>query len=66
MSNLKCCPFCGSTNVELRFGMFFNGAVHCNNCTADVVFGAVKLVCEDDSDWQNAVIEGWNRRVNSD
>lgn len=37
---LKPCPFCGSKNVELRTGMVFNGAVHCNDCTADVVFDA--------------------------
>lgn len=37
MSELKPCPFCGSTDVELRAGVLFNGAVHCNTCTADVV-----------------------------
>lgn len=41
-----------------------NGAVHCNTCTADVVFDAVRLVRDADYDWQTAVTRGWNRRVN--
>lgn len=63
MSDLKPCPFCGSENVELRSGVMFNGAVHCNNCSADVVFDAVKLVIEEDADWKTAVTNGWNRRT---
>lgn len=63
MEKLKPCPFCGSTNVELRRGMVFNGAVHCRNCTADVVFDAARLVWEDDENWQDAVTKGWNRRA---
>lgn len=63
MRELKPCPFCGSTDVELRHGMVFNGAVHCRNCTADVVFDAVKLIREGDENWQDAVTKGWNRRV---
>lgn len=63
MSELKPCPFCGSKDIELRSGMLFNGAVHCNGCSADVVFDAVKLVANGDSDWKSAVINGWNRRV---
>ena len=61
---LKPCPFCGSGDVELRAGIVMNGAVHCNNCTADVVFSAVELVKNGDRDWQTAVTNGWNRRVN--
>ena len=59
---LKPCPFCGSDDVELRKGMIMNGAVHCNGCTADVVFDAVRLIHDGDWDWQSAVTEGWNRR----
>lgn len=66
MSELKPCPFCGSTDVELRSGYLFNGAVHCNNCTADVVFDAVRLINEDgiyeETPWREAVTKGWNRR----
>lgn len=60
---LKPCPFCGSENVELRAGALFNGAVHCNDCTADVVFDAVRLTLSGDDNWRDAVIEGWNRRA---
>ena len=60
--SLRECPFCGSTDVELRRGMIINGAVHCNNCTADVVFDAVRLVRDGDDDWQTAVTVGWNKR----
>ena len=63
MSDLKPCPFCGSTNVELRAGIMFNGAVHCNDCSADVVFNAVKLIAEGNCDWITAVTNGWNRRA---
>ena len=62
MNNLRPCPFCGSANVELRKGVVMNGAVHCNHCTADVVFDAVRLVREGDYDWQTAVTNGWNKR----
>lgn len=48
--------------MELRSGMIMNGAVHCNNCTADVVFDAVRLVRDGDYDWQTAVTVGWNKR----
>ena len=60
-TELKRCPFCGGTNVELRSGAVFNGAVHCNDCSADVVFDAITLFRED-RDWRIAVTEGWNRR----
>ena len=53
MSELKPCPFCGSKNVELRTGMVFNGAVHCNDCTADVVFDAVRLTLSGDDNWRD-------------
>ena len=59
---LKPCPFCGSNDVRLRKGMMFNGAVHCNSCTADVVFEAVQLF-EEGGDWRQVVTNGWNRRV---
>ena len=62
MAELKPCPFCKSKDVELRAGMMFNGAVHCNNCSADVVFDAIRLIAEGDYDWQTAVTNGWNRR----
>ena len=65
-NSLKPCPFCGSTNVELRAGAFWNGAVHCNDCTADVVFAAVELIAKGDRDWQSAVTEGWNKRPYDD
>ena len=64
--SLKSCPFCGSTNVELRKGIVMNGAVHCNDCTADVAFDAVRLVRDGDYDWQSAVTQGWNRRAEDD
>lgn len=63
MEKLKNCPFCGSDNVELRAGVMFNGAVHCNNCSADVVFDAVRLIKDGDYDWQTAVTKGWNNRA---
>ena len=63
MTELKACPFCGSDNVELRKGVLYNGAVHCNNCTADVVFEAVELIRDGNYDWKTAVTEGWNRRT---
>lgn len=70
MSELKPCPFCGSEDVELRPGMFFNGAVHCNRCTADVVFDAVKLISEnglhEETPWREAVTRGWNKRKDDD
>lgn len=62
---LKPCPFCGSLNVGLRHGTLFSGAVHCNNCSADVAFGALYLFAEDDPDWKSVVINGWNRRADS-
>ena len=60
---LKSCPFCGSKNVELRSGIMFNGAIHCLDCTADVVFDAVRMIRDRDYDWQSAVTEKWNARV---
>ena len=60
---LKCCPFCGSTNVVLRHGAMFNGAVHCLDCTADVVFDAVRLIKDGDYNWQAALTKGWNKRA---
>ena len=63
MAELKPCPFCGGTNIELRAGVMFNGAVHCNNCTADVVFDAVRMIKEGDCDWQSVVTKGWNTRT---
>ena len=63
MDVLKECPFCGSADVELRSGIEMNGAVHCNACTADVVFDAVRLIRNGDYDWQTAVTNGWNRRA---
>jgi hypothetical protein len=63
MPELKPCPFCGSTDVELRAGVLFNGAVHCNTCTADVVFDAVRMIAQGDYDWETAVTGGWNRRT---
>ncbi len=62
-SKLKPCPFCGSNNVELRSGFMFNGAVHCNNCTADVVFDAVGLVTTGNDNWQKVCTDGWNKRA---
>ena len=63
---LKPCPFCGSGDVELRAGIVMNGAVHCNNCEADVVFDAVRLIRDRDYDWRTAVSIGWNRRDGRD
>lgn len=63
MNELKPCPFCGSDNVELRPGFAFNGAVHCNACTADVVFDAVLLNVTGDLNWREKVTVGWNRRA---
>lgn len=34
----------------------------CNNCTADVVFDAIRMVMEGDYDWQTAVTKKWNNR----
>ena len=63
---LKCCPFCGGKNIVLRQGALFNGAVHCLDCTADVVFDAVRMIAKCDYDWQTAVTNGWNRRTKND
>ena len=49
-NDLRACPFCGSSDVEYRHGIVMNGAVHCNNCTADVVFDAVRMVVTGDYD----------------
>lgn len=62
-NRLKPCPFCGSSDIELRPGMLWNGAVHCNNCSADVVFNAVKLFVNENNGWEESVTEGWNKRV---
>lgn len=62
MDELKPCPFCGSKNVGLRPGAMWNGAVHCDDCSADVVFDAVRLIFQGDYNWEDAVIAGWNRR----
>ena len=61
IENLRSCPFCGSDDVVLRPGVCFNGAVHCNGCTADVVFKAVQLF-DEGGDWMQVVTDGWNRR----
>lgn len=50
----------------LRQGVVMNGAVHCLDCTADVVFDAYRLIRDGDYDWQTAVTNGWNRRVDDD
>lgn len=63
MEELKPCPFCGSKNVEFRPGVLFNGAIHCNDCSADVVFDACKLLVNADQDWKTAIANGWNRRI---
>lgn len=60
---LKPCPFCGSKDIELRAGVVFNGAAHCKNCSADVVFDAVRMIAEGDYDWKTAVTNGWNNRA---
>ena len=60
---LKPCPFCGSEDVELRDGCLFNGAVHCNTCSADVVFAAVKSLSQGGDSWKENCIAGWNRRA---
>lgn len=60
---LKPCPFCGSKDIELRAGVVFNGATHCKNCSADVVFDAVRMIAEGDYDWKTAVTNGWNNRA---
>lgn len=61
---LKPCPFCGSGDVELRPGIMFNGAVHCNSCTADVAFSAVELIVgKVERPWQEEIAESWNRRA---
>lgn len=66
MAELKPCPFCGSENVELRKGIMYNGAVHCNDCGADVIFEGVTLYCEETGDtWQEAETVRWNRRADN-
>lgn len=60
INELKPCPFCGSRDVELRKGAILNGAVHCKNCTADVVFNASWLL--GDYNWKRILTDGWNRR----
>ena len=62
-TELKCCPFCGSDRVVLREGVLFNGAVHCLDCTADVVFDAVRMIADGDYDWQKSITKGWNNRA---
>lgn len=63
MAELKPCPFCGSTDIEFRKGIMFNGAIHCNECTADVVFQAVALVADETGrSWQEVSAGAWNRR----
>ena len=59
---LKPCPFCGSGNLTLRNDAWFEVAVRCNNCTADVAFDAAHLAENPDL----ATVDLWNRRVNND
>ena len=61
-NELKPCPFCGSTNIELRKGLFWGGGIHCYECTADVVFDSVKLVADKNCDWKTALTDAWNKR----
>ena len=63
VEELKSCPFCGSTNVVLREGAMWNGAVHCLDCTADVVFDAVRMIKDGDYNWKSAITKGWNNRT---
>ena len=65
MTELKPCPFCGSTDVELRAGAVFHGAVHCNACTADVVFDAMRMIEQGDYDCETAVTDSWNGRADN-
>ena len=61
IEKLKPCPFCGSKDVVLRPGIIHSGAIHCNNCTADVVFNAVMNFMG--ANWEETTVTGWNKRV---
>ena len=51
--SLKPCPFCGNTNLSIKFDDWGDMYIYCAVC---------------DSTYENArtdkLIEGWNRRVN--
>lgn len=66
-NELKPCPFCGSDKVYIREGVMFAGAVHCRNCTADIIFHAVEnaLAANEDTPWEEKLTESYNRRVNN-
>lgn len=59
------CPFCGSEDIEFRLGITFAGAIHCNNCTADVVFHATANYVdrERELNWQETHAAAWNKRA---
>ena len=64
MNELRECPFCGSTLVELQIGyhMKSDAKVGCLECSAEgPLFGT------DDSrgerDWSGQAIAAWNRRA---
>ena len=60
-TKLKPCPFCGSRSLSFRNDAWFNVAVRCNNCTADVAFDVVHLVENSDL----TTVDLWNRRTDN-
>lgn len=68
MSDLKPCPFCGSSKVIIRNSKIFGVAIYCKECTADVWFVIVNnhpeahriLTAKEKS------VIAWNRRVTDD
>lgn len=62
MIEIKPCPFCGSADVELKNGMMWGYAVHCNECGADVIFHGLLRADNLDYDYSDEVIRAWNTR----
>lgn len=53
---LKPCPFCGSTNIEIRYDERDSCYIHCLICDVWVSTGTFEPSYED-------IVELWNRRA---
>jgi len=60
MSELKPCPFCGGTDLEVWFGGIFRPTthvIHCNTCELETGIGT------DQKQSKESLVAAWNRRV---
>lgn len=62
---IKCCPFCGSEDVELTSiggaKSIYQSWIYCKKCNAEGPTKSNLLI-----DSKEEAIEAWNRRVNND